>query len=72
MTTTEKTYYNLRDTNFNVDGSWVNYPPTKYQQTKAKKLIEEVRDTEFSESTDKDGFSVWTTLLIIANPYSEI
>jgi hypothetical protein len=71
MTTTEKIYYKLRDTNFNADGSWVNYPPTKYQQTKAKKFIEEIRNDSFSDSYDKDGYHVWGVLLTIANPYTE-
>ena len=72
MTRTEKAYYKLIDANFNADGSWVNYPPTKYQQTKAKKLREEIRNTEFSDSIDKNGFYVWDCILIICNPYKEI
>ncbi len=72
MTTTEKIYYKLRDTNFNADGSWVNYPPTKYQQRKARKFIEEIRHDSFSDSYDKDGAHVWGTLLIIAYPFKEI
>ena len=72
MTTTEKIYYKLKDTNFNEDGSWKNYPPTKYQQRKAKKFIDEIRYDSFSDSIDKDGVDVWGVLLIIANPYTTI